>query len=154
MPQPENFYGTVRSLIAIVRAYNGRPHAYFNSSGPLWEQKWFSQFAKLALDLIHAGITPLEFSRMIPFPKGFFQPSYLLHPKVKKAIEDHIKFKQRLQNRGKNQVEKDKQFLKEMVETTGLPLLYLINFYWNDLHEETQRAFERFHNDYFLSTEL
>lgn len=154
MPKSKNYLHAVRHLERIVSRYNGLKWGYFNPHKPMWEQRHYNQFIRLILTLDRYGIKPEEFIQFCPYEKGRFFPSFFTAQKVHDAIAQHGKFNQRKRSMEDNSKERDFQFLKEMAESTGLCVIYLINFFWGDLHPETQEVLVRFHNDYFLSATL
>jgi hypothetical protein len=154
MPEPKDNIQAIRHLNRLVSLYNGiHFRGYFNPDKPLLGQRWFGQFVRLNDLLQREGVKPEEFFRVCPYPKGRFFPNFFVTEKVEQAIQDYKTFRKRVRSMETEGKEKDKQFLKEMIESTGMNLLYLVNFFWNDLQPETQAAFERFHNDYFLSVD-
>lgn len=154
MPKSENLLETITRLNRLIARYNRRRWGYFDFKKPLYEQKNFSQFMRLALTLRREHIRPNEFLEFVPYRQGRFFPAFFNTVELHQAIEKHNKFRKRKTRMADHSVDDDKQFLKEMASSTGKSVIYLINFFWNDLHAETRALYERFHNDYFLSADL
>jgi hypothetical protein len=155
MPELENIKNIVTALNRVLTSYN-RNWGYFKSGTPIEEQKWFKQFSRLAVLLLEAGVTPIQFIRVAPYRPGNFFPSRLMTELSQKAVERAktvARAKKQDNTRGES-MESDREFLALMVKESGQCVLYLVNFFWEELSPETQQLFEPFHNEYFLRCEL
>jgi hypothetical protein len=153
MPKSQGYIQDIKRLDRLLQIYNNRRWGYFHFSKPLWEQRWFSQFMKITLLLQKHGLTPEEFLQIAPYRRGRLLPAFLDTLETRRSVERFAKNISVKKDR-KVGMDQDKQFLREMMESTGQEALFLINFFWDDLHPDTQKAYKPFHNEFYLSTSL
>jgi hypothetical protein len=157
MPQSKSIENAVKHLARCLAVYNRRKWGYFNPHVPLRQQRWYPTFEVVASKLQERGMTPEELLSKELYQNGLFYPSFLSSKRVQQAIERFSRvqdLKEQVVSEKRTPLQSDQAFICDLAESTGKNPIFLINFFWNDLQEETRGVFKSLHNDFFLQEAL